>query len=116
MSYLDGNTDHPTADMVYTEIKKEIPNISLGTVYRNLSQLEEMGKVIRVSASGQPDRFDYRTDPHYHLMCRGCGKVFDIDLRAPSRITGMAQAAFDGIVEGHYLSYFGLCPNCRGNE
>ena len=42
-SYLDGNTEHPTADMVYSEIKKEIPNISLGTVYRNLSQLEEMG-------------------------------------------------------------------------
>ena len=77
-SYLVSRHDHPTADMVYTAIRKIYPNISLGTVYRNLTLLEEQGDIIKISCGENSDRFDGRTDPHYHIICRECGCVEDL--------------------------------------
>ena len=72
--------DHPTADMVYADMKKVFPNISLGTVYRNLSQLTEAGEIIKVGASGDGrERYDGHTEPHAHFFCDECGAVYDIN-------------------------------------
>ena len=68
-NYLEGRKDHPTADMVYTAIREVYPNISLGTVYRNLTLLAKQGEISKISCGETSDRFDIRTDPHYHFIC-----------------------------------------------
>lgn len=66
--YLKGRVDHPTADMVYMGIRKQYPNISLGTVYRNLSLLASLGEIQRIASEEGADRFDAVTAPHYHVV------------------------------------------------
>ena len=77
-NYLEGRKDHPTADMVYTAIREVYPNISLGTVYRNLTLLAKQGEISKISCGENSDRFDIRTDPHYHFICEKCGRVEDL--------------------------------------
>ena len=76
-NYLCGREDHPTADMIYTSIREEYPNISLGTIYRNLSLLVEIGEIQKITTDGA-DRFDARVTPHNHFVCRRCGRVMDM--------------------------------------
>ena len=78
--YLASTREHPTADTVYTEVKKDFPNISLGTVYRNLNLLTELGEAIKISTPDGGDRFDGITEPHCHFFCKECGSVLDIDM------------------------------------
>ena len=76
---LTGRYDHPTAETVYMSIKDEFPNISLGTVYRNLSLLSDLGEIQKITVSGGPDRFDGNPAPHYLQrvwMCDGSGHAF----------------------------------------
>ena len=74
---LKNRTDHPTADAVYVTISKDYPKISLGTVYRNLNLLADMGEIQRFSSGDGSEHFDYNTDPHYHFVCRTCGAIID---------------------------------------
>ena len=71
-------TDHPTADMVYDDIRKIYPNISLGTVYRNLGLLSDLGEITRLATLTGADRYDGNTRPHSHFVCRKCGCVYDL--------------------------------------
>ncbi|HBH3043835.1 TPA: transcriptional repressor, partial [Clostridioides difficile] len=73
------NPVHPTADYLYENLKKDNPNLSLGTVYRNLAQLTEHGFIRKVSIPGNPDRFDGRIDNHYHIICEVCGEIYDLE-------------------------------------
>lgn len=77
LNNLKQRTDHPSATMVYDSIRQEYPTISLGTVYRNLNELADDGKIVRFNHSGK-ERFDGNVYPHYHFCCEGCGKIFDI--------------------------------------
>lgn len=70
---------HPTVDWIYDEVRKEIPHISLGTVYRNLKLLRESGEVLEIDLSGAFSRFDGNPENHYHFRCEKCGRVFDVD-------------------------------------
>lgn len=70
---------HPTADWVFQQAKKQIPSISLGTVYRNLKQLEEEG-IIRTIMDGAIARYDWNKEPHDHLKCKVCGDLIDVHL------------------------------------
>ena len=74
-NFLSTRKDHPTADAVYMNIRKEYPNISLGTVYRNLSLLASVGEIQKISCGDGVDHFDPNADPHYHFVCRDCGAV-----------------------------------------
>ena len=73
LSFLATRYDHPTAETVYLNIKEEFPNISLGTVYRNLNLLSEIGEIQKISSGVGPDRFDGNPAPHYHFLCKKCG-------------------------------------------
>ena len=77
--FLMTRKDHPTADVVYENIKKIYPNISLGTVYRNLSLLSEIGEIQKLSNFGGADHFDGCVTPHCHFMCKECGQVLDLE-------------------------------------
>jgi Fur family peroxide stress response transcriptional regulator len=115
-NYLVGRTDHPTADMVYTAIREVYPNISLGTVYRNLTLLAQQGEIIKISCGESSDRFDAKTDPHYHFVCERCGQVEDLmDIDAET-INKLAAPRFDGEVRGHQLYFYGICKRCKEQE
>ncbi len=109
---LRNRYDHPTAETVYLSIKEDFPNISLGTVYRNLSLLAELGEIQKISTGVGPDRFDGNPAPHYHFLCRACGKVLDIDMPAQHSLHALAGKKFSGIIEAHSIQFRGLCPDC----
>ncbi len=104
--------EHPTADMVYTQVRKFYPNISLGTVYRNLNFLVDQGEAIRLTCGDGSERYDGTTSPHYHLVCSGCGRVFDLKMSPLDHINTLAAAGFDGTIEGHTVLFHGHCPEC----
>ncbi len=115
LSFLQSRRDHPTAELVYSSVKEEFPNISLGTVYRNLNQLAE-ARIITKHSFGMlgTDHFDYNTDPHYHFVCSCCNAVIDLPASPDDFLSIEAEAAkgFDGLIQGHSLYFCGICKNC----
>ena len=109
---LSNRCDHPTAETVYFDIKEEFPNISLGTVYRNLSLLADLGEIQKIVTGDGPDRFDGCPNPHYHFRCRCCHSVLDIPVEEFQGITEAASKVFPGVIEGTVLQFYGLCPDC----
>lgn len=113
--YLAHTLEHPTADTVYMHIRKEFPNISLGTVYRNLNLLADTGEAIKISTPDGGDRFDGRVDPHYHVVCRSCGKVYDLTLEEEhaQSINELANRHFKGTIDSHTTLFYGICKACE---
>lgn len=109
---LAGTTSHPTADWVYQEVSRLIPNISLGTVYRNLSQLAESGSILRMEIGDGTDHFDFNTDPHDHFFCRDCGNLYDFPLPYDETIDQRATKTDFGLIDRHSLIYQGVCKGC----
>lgn len=108
--------DHPTADAVYEEVRREYPQISLGTVYRNLSLLVELGEAVKVVCNDGADHFDGCTAPHLHFQCALCGALLDLELKEEQvmeQLKNEAARSFDGQVEGCSVLFHGLCPSCR---
>ncbi len=119
LSFLRSRRDHPTAELVYSNVKAEFPNISLGTVYRNLNQLAEAGLIAKHSFGGVGiDHFDYNTSPHYHFVCSCCSAVIDlpVDHRVFSAIDAEAARNFDGLIQEHRLYFCGVCKDCLDRE
>jgi Fur family peroxide stress response transcriptional regulator len=112
LEVLRGTTSHPTADWVYNEVRKEIPNISLGTVYRNLRLLCESGEISELDLCGTFSRFDARQDNHYHFRCEKCGLVLDVDLPVDAEIDRIAAKKTGFEVLFHRLEFRGVCKNC----
>lgn len=115
-NFLVTRYDHPTAETVYLNIRKEFPNISLGTVYRNLNLLAEIGEIQKLSPGIGPDRFDGNPAPHYHFICRHCGCVMDLTVSGLDHINILAGQDFDGEIEGHITYFYGSCPSCKAPE
>ena len=114
VDFLKTRKDHPTADTIYTNVKKVIPNISLGTVYRNLALLTERGEILKLSYDDTSDRYDANTHPHLHFQCRCCGSVSDLDIDDEflHSLDDTVNKQFDGTIEGHSIYFFGTCPTC----
>lgn len=104
--------DHPTADALYTSIREEYPNISLGTVYRNLNLLVELGEIRKLTCGDGADHFDADTSPHYHFVCKKCGQVYDLPLSSMDNINHLAQEHTDGQVDSHTIFFYGTCKSC----
>lgn len=107
--------DHPTADEVYFSVKKDLPNISLATVYRNLKLLESEGLILRITTDDS-DRYDGHTQSHYHLMCDSCKKISDLNIRSGFNLNDLPDSKFDGEIRTHALLFFGLCKDCKQNQ
>ena len=115
-SFLMTRKDHPTADMVYMNVRQQNPNISLGTVYRNLTLLADIGEIQRLRVGDGVDHFDADTSLHYHFVCTKCGCVEDLDMDSIEEINETASARFDGQIDGHVTYFYGTCGNClQGN-
>ncbi len=111
-NFLMTRKDHPTADVVYMNVRKEYPNISLGTVYRNLTLLADMGEILRIRVGDGIDHFDADTSDHYHFICKECGSVIDLEMEAIDSILDTAGEKFDGHIDGHITYFYGTCGNC----
>lgn len=116
LSNLTRRYDHPTAETVYADIRKSFPRISLGTVYRNLNVLADMGKVVRFSTGDGTDHFDARTTPHCHFICKHCGKIVDMELDALEDWVRTAREKTDAEIEDAMVSFYGVCRECREKE
>lgn len=109
---INKNREHFTADQVYREAKKEIPDISLGTVYRNLNNLVLEHKVRRIKMEDGTDRFDHTNDFHEHFICTNCNNIMDISSKnkvIPKSIEGNKVMSYE-------VFYKGICKNCLEKE
>jgi Fe2+ or Zn2+ uptake regulation protein len=109
---LMGTKSHPTAEWLYEEVRKEIPNISLGTVYRNLRLMKEQGEILELEQTGTYRRFDANSANHYHFRCDRCGKVYDIDEPVVLGIDERVEKNTGFKVSHHRLEFRGLCRDC----
>ena len=114
-NFLCSSEDHPTADMIYTNIRKEFPNISLGTVYRNLSLLVELGEIKKITTDGA-DRFDARVTPHSHFICRRCGCLLDMTVSLENPVEQVNSQWNYGDVEECRMEFYGTCNQCKNNS
>lgn len=112
--FLAETKEHPTADTVYLHVKKQFPNISLGTVYRNLNLLTDLGEAVKISTPNGGDRFDGRLEPHNHFLCTKCGRLLDLDLDMKSieEVNRLAAENFGGKIESSTTLFYGECSDC----
>jgi Fur family transcriptional regulator, peroxide stress response regulator len=104
--------DHPTADVVFEAVRREMPRISLGTVYRNLQRLVEEGELGLAPVRDRVSRFDPNTDPHDHFVCVECGRIIDVARERGAEIDLGALESVGYRVEDHELAIYGRCPAC----
>jgi Fe2+ or Zn2+ uptake regulation protein len=102
---------HPSVDWLYDEVRKVLPHISLGTVYRNLNILREEGLIQELIITGNKTYYEGNIEPHAHFICQQCGQILDVDFPKGNLIKGLINDGFD--VKQLRLEYFGLCPDCR---
>lgn len=103
---------HATADEIYQAIVNEHPNISKGTVYRNLNQLAESGEIRKLEVPGGADRFDHQCHDHYHIRCLTCGRVCDVDMDYIEGLEKRIEDTHGFELSGHDLMFRGTCPDC----
>ena len=111
---LKASKSHPSAAQVYNEVKKSLPNISLGTVYRNLADLQNSGEIISVSVGDGTERYDGDTSPHIHLICRNCLSITDVHLKDDFGIKFATDCGF--APDSSVYTVYGLCKNCSENN
>lgn len=116
LEILRATTTHPTADWVYEQARKKIPDISLGTIYRNLGNLKVAGKIMELNYGSTFSRYDGNPSNHYHFVCRSCGKVFDVDLVVLTDLENAVSRQMGMQVTGHRLEFYGVCCECREQE
>ena len=117
LACVRATTCHPTAEWVYQSLKPTIPDLSLGTVYRNLSMFKEEGLVISVGTVNGLERFDGNTAPHTHFICTRCNAVLDLmDINLDNAFLQNVHQRAGGNITDYRLSFYGLCPNCMQAE
>ncbi|WP_026517758.1 Fur family transcriptional regulator [Butyrivibrio sp. MC2021] len=111
--FLQGRKDHPTAEVVYNNIREIYPKISLGTVYRNLVLLSDIGEIARFRVGDGYEHFDYDVRNHNHFVCNCCKKVADIEMDdINGKIDEIASKSFPGKIDGHKIYFYGTCEDC----
>ncbi len=115
LEVLRSTACHPDADWVFSRMREKMPNVSLGTVYRNLAKLAEEGIILKLDVGQHADRFDGCSKPHYHLACRGCGAVMDMPMDYAPALNTEAAEKSGCEIEEHALLFYGKCPSCTGS-
>lgn len=109
---LQNNYSHPTAEMLYKEVSRKHPTITLTTVYKTLEMLKDMGEIIALDIDPEKRHFDPRTEPHHHLICEKCKQITDIfaintEIKLPKEIENRFY------LRGYHIDFYGLCQRCR---
>ena len=110
---IKNNPVHPTADYIYNTLKKDYPDLSLGTVYRNLNVLTESGLILKITSDSDSEHYDGNTENHYHLMCEECNHIFDVNIPYLDNIEEEAQKESAHLIKNHSLVFTGVCSECR---
>ena len=118
LNSLRNRKDHPTAEKLYLDLKNEMPELGIATVYRNLSDLCEEGKIIRIKTASGPDKFDGNTMPHIHFECKECGDIIDIVLfenqvKQLDNDLKIFAKQINAEVEDSEITITGLCTKCK---
>ncbi|MFP4014878.1 MAG: transcriptional repressor [Chitinispirillaceae bacterium] len=116
LEVLQETDSHPTADWIYRKLKDEIPELSLGTVYRNLKVLMSQGLILKLPFGSTYDRYDGQTTPHSHLICERCGYVEDIELPEYSEMKEKIEKMSSFTVTHHRVDFLGLCKTCKNQN
>lgn len=111
---LNKTKKHPTAEALYGEVRKRLPEISIGTVYRNLEILTQCGKAQRIIDRNRKNRFDGNPEKHVHIECKSCGRVDDLHQNISGILKNDIDLKTDYEVTGYDLYFYGLCPDCKG--
>ena len=113
LTYLQGTNSHPSAEMVYADLKQQIPDLSLATVYRNLNLFKEQGLAISVGNVKGVERFDGNVAPHVHFFCTDCGAVLDLPrMEVPEQLVSTAAGQIGGTVAQCQMTFTGQCRDC----
>ena len=113
LEYLRQTDEHPSAEMVYTHLKPEYPDLSLGTVYRNLSMFKQQGEIISIGTVNGVERFDGNTMPHVHFVCTGCDAVADLpQIQVPEALNQQVTLQTGGHIDMCQLTFVGQCSRC----
>lgn len=109
--------NHPTADEIFGHIRRNYPNISKGTVYRNLNLLVDQGLVCRVShLNNSPDRFDFDLSPHYHFQCKECNCVYDVQIPNAVDLSSQVVLPENFTYESYEVTFSGICSHCQKSK
>ena len=111
LRYLEGNTEHPSAERIYKSVQKEFPTMSFATVYNTLEALKNIGSVQELKIDPSKKRYDPDMSNHHHLICKKCKSILDIHkdfkISLPDELTGGFE------ILGNSIEFFGLCEKCR---
>jgi len=107
---------HPTASQLYGEVRKKLPHISLGTVYRNLETLCEQGEIKKIATCGTEARYDGFTEDHFHIRCERCGRLDDIPDICNKPVSDEITSLNGYRVLGYRMELTGICPDCLKEE
>lgn len=107
---------HPSADWIYEQAKKLLPDISLGTVYRNLNVLRDAGEILELNYGSTFSRYDGIADNHYHFYCEECQQLFDVTIPVYQGLDRMVHDMTGFEVRYHRMEFYGLCSNCQKAE
>jgi Fe2+ or Zn2+ uptake regulation protein len=114
MEVLDKKNYHPTVDEIYDIVKKQYPQVSLATIYRNVEQLSQMDKIWKIEIPEGPARYDGNMEKHYHIRCKKCGKVNDVWLKENlNDIINFASIEQNFSVTGYKIEFEGICDSCN---
>ena len=113
LDVLKNTRSHPTADHIYDVVRRQIPSISKGTVYRNLQVLLEEGIISELHLNGTLSRYEEKQFEHYHFRCKKCGHIFDLDEPVDKEIDKKISARTGFKISSHYMEFIGLCKDCQ---
>jgi len=117
LDYLRHTDTHPSAEMVYNHLKQSIPDLSLGTVYRNLSMFKDKGEITSLGTVNGVERFDGNTAPHVHFVCTGCDAVADLPrIAVPEALNQEVHTQTGGQINMCQLTFIGQCKKCLGGN
>ena len=113
LEYLKNTNAHPSAETIFTNLKPQISDLAMGTVYRNLTLFRQQGLVSSIATVSGVERFDANTEPHVHFICSGCDAVIDLEeMQIPTSLQDTATKFCGGRADSCQLSFTGLCRNC----
>ncbi len=116
LEILKQTKSHPSADEIYELVRKQLPRISLGTVYRNLEVLAKTGMIQKLELGGTIKKFDWNPNKHYHIRCLICGQVDDAPIAPLNKLEDKLYGSTVFSIIGHRLEFEGLCPDCTEKE
>jgi Fur family transcriptional regulator, peroxide stress response regulator len=112
LALLRSTDTHPTANWLFGRLKKEFPDLSMGTVYRNIGILVQQGLIGRIAFGSTFDRLDANVTEHYHFICEECDAIIDLKLSIEPGIDKRVPISEGFEVHRHAIEFYGLCPKC----